>query len=74
MISEVDLQLRGPGDMMGTQQSGIMDLKIGNIVRDSDILNTARSEAFELIKKDVELILPENKAIKTTYEISRKSC
>ena len=71
-ISEADLQLRGPGDMMGTQQSGIMDLKIGNIVRDSDILNAARSEAFELVKKDVELALPENKSIRLTYEQAMK--
>ena len=50
----VDLHLRGPGDMMGTKQSGILDLKL-LILLDSKILHYARKEARELIEKDPKL-------------------
>src|SRR5690606_35222359 len=45
-IAEVDLKLRGPGDLMGTQQSGVLNLKIANLVKDKDILNHARHTAI----------------------------
>ena len=48
-IAEVDLRLRGPGDMMGTQQSGILELKIANIVKDKDILSLARHWAKKVL-------------------------
>lgn len=51
-IAEVDLQLRGPGDMHGTRQSGILDLKIADIIEDEKILAAARKEAFEIIDND----------------------
>jgi ATP-dependent DNA helicase RecG len=54
-IAETDLQLRGPGDLQGTQQSGIMDLKIADIVRDEKILKYARNLASEIISKDPAL-------------------
>ena len=55
-ISEADLQLRGPGDMEGTQQSGIaFDLKIANIAKDGQILQLARDIANEILDKDPEL-------------------
>jgi len=54
-IAEVDLKLRGPGDLMGTQQSGILNLKIADIVRDNDILMTARYHALKILKKDMSL-------------------
>ncbi len=54
-IAETDLQLRGPGNLMGTQQSGILSLKIADVVRDSDILKTARYYALELLKTDPRL-------------------
>ena len=54
-IAEVDLKLRGPGDLMGTQQSGIMDLHISDLVRDSDILKEARVEAEYIFENDPEL-------------------
>ena len=66
-IAEVDLKLRGPGDIMGTQQSGVLNLKIADIVRDNNIMSIARGYASELIKKDPSLSLPENKIIKYTY-------
>ena len=59
-ISEADLQLRGPGDMEGTQQSGIaFDLKIANIAKDGQILQLARDIANEILDKDPELSLTE---------------
>jgi len=66
-IAEVDLNLRGPGDLMGTQQSGILNLKIADIVKDSLILKTARDYAKKLLTEDPELKLEKNKMIRYTY-------
>lgn len=66
-ISEVDLKLRGPGDMMGTQQSGVLQFKIADILKDGDILKIARSYAWQVLKQDPSLNKPENLAIKTTF-------
>lgn len=54
-ISEVDLKLRGPGDIMGTQQSGLMDFNIADIVRDTEILSVAREEALYIHNNDPQL-------------------
>ncbi len=54
-IAEVDLKLRGPGDIMGTQQSGILDLKIADLVKDGPLLQLARKVAMELLDKDPDL-------------------
>ncbi len=54
-IAEEDLQIRGPGELFGTKQSGMPDLKIGNILRDGDLLSAARREAFALIEEDPTL-------------------
>ncbi len=59
-IAETDLQLRGPGDLQGTQQSGIMDLRIADIVKDEKILKFARSLASEIISNDPMLSKKEN--------------
>jgi len=73
-ISEVDLKLRGPGNLMGTQQSGVLNLKIADIIKDSQILKTARRIAIEILTNDPGLNIPENGVIKTTYqEISKSS-
>ncbi|WP_339624706.1 ATP-dependent DNA helicase RecG [uncultured Winogradskyella sp.] len=66
-IAEVDLKLRGPGDIMGTQQSGILNLKIADIVKDKDILQSARYHAKAVLKVDPRLILPEHSVILETY-------
>jgi len=72
-IAEVDLKLRGPGDMMGTQQSGILSLKIADVVKDKEILSIARATAFEVLRKDVSLSLPEHKNLQEAFlEISKK--
>ena len=66
-IAEVDLKLRGPGDIMGTQQSGVLNLKIADIVKDKDILAEARYYAKSVLKLDPSLVLPEHKEILNTY-------
>lgn len=66
-IAEADLKLRGPGDLMGTQQSGVLNLKIADIVADNDILKIARSYAWAVLKDDPKLIKPENEKIRYTY-------
>lgn len=63
-IAEVDMKLRGPGDIEGTQQSGVVDLKIASIVTDSKIMQTARHFALEILDKDPSLSLTEHKATK----------
>ena len=66
-IAEVDLKLRGPGDLMGTQQSGMLHLKIADIVKDNQILKTARYHAIQLLKEDPKLEKPENTSIRIAY-------
>lgn len=73
-IAEVDLKLRGPGNLMGTQQSGVLNLKIADIVKDAKLLKTARLFAIETLKADPSLLKTENKFIREAYlEISKKS-
>jgi ATP-dependent DNA helicase RecG len=66
-ISEVDLKLRGAGDMMGTKQSGVIDFKIADIMLDNKILHFARKEADLLLQYDAELEKAENINIARTY-------
>jgi ATP-dependent DNA helicase RecG len=66
-IAEVDLRLRGPGDIMGTQQSGVLNLKIADIIKDNDILLHARHYAKKILTKDPSLKNLENKTILNTY-------
>ncbi|ATA76572.1 ATP-dependent DNA helicase RecG [Capnocytophaga canimorsus] len=65
-IAEVDLKLRGPGDLMGTQQSGVLALKIADLVKDQTLLRAARAEAIQLLKSDPELKTPENRTVAYT--------
>ena len=62
-ISEVDMKLRGPGNIEGTQQSGLMEMKIANIVQDSKIVSFARAKALEILEVDPDLIDPKNQII-----------
>ena len=66
-IAEVDLKLRGPGNLMGTQQSGILNLRIADIVKDHAILKLARDASKYILKKDPNLSLLENKRINYVY-------
>jgi ATP-dependent DNA helicase RecG len=65
-IAEVDLKLRGPGDLMGTQQSGVLQLKIADIIKDNQWLKTARSDAQMVLRKDPQLINKENTMLRQT--------
>ena len=62
-ISEVDLRLRGPGDLDGTQQSGVLDFKIADLVHDGQLLQLARSTAQTILNEDEHLALPENQLL-----------
>ena len=63
-ISEVDMKLRGPGDIEGTQQSGIgFDLKIANLGKDGEILQLARNVATDILDNDPFLQNEENKLL-----------
>ncbi|TYB77318.1 ATP-dependent DNA helicase RecG [Bizionia saleffrena] len=66
-IAEVDLRLRGPGDIMGTQQSGVLNLRIADIVKDNDILQHARYHAKQILTKDPRLKSPDHTPILETY-------
>ena len=63
-IAEEDLEIRGPGEFFGTKQHGLPELKIANIIRDKEILEIAKTEAFDLIRRDRFLRLPENRLIR----------
>ncbi len=67
-IADVDLQLRGPGDLSGTQQSGIIDLQIADLAKDGEILKVARACAQEILDKDYLLELPQYSMIKEQIE------
>ena len=72
-IAEVDLKLRGPGDLMGKQQSGVLNLQIADLVRDKDILQIARHEAIKLLKADAPMEKPEHKKLREVFiEMSKK--
>jgi ATP-dependent DNA helicase RecG len=66
-IAEVDLRLRGPGDIMGTQQSGVLNLKIADVIKDKDILQSARFYAKQVLSSDPSLKQPEHKTILNAY-------
>ncbi len=63
-IAEEDLNIRGPGDFLGTRQHGLPDFRIANLLTDAAILQKAREEAFNIIKKDPVLTMPEHTALK----------
>ncbi|MBE9547111.1 MAG: ATP-dependent DNA helicase RecG [Proteobacteria bacterium] len=63
-IAEEDLAIRGPGEFMGTRQSGLPDFRVANILRDGRILNEARKEAFSVVENDPFLEKPEHVALK----------
>ena len=67
-ISEIDLQLRGPGDLSGTQQSGVLDLKLANLAKDQIILQEARNTIIAIFEEDPMLELPQNHLLKTYLE------
>ncbi len=67
-IADVDMRLRGPGDIVGTQQSGIVDLKIADLSRDQQILQLARDIVMAILKEDPNLALPKHQKMKQYME------
>jgi len=63
-IAEFDLEMRGPGEFMGTRQSGLPGFKMANLVRDMAILQEAREAAFEVLRKDAQLKLPDHQSLR----------
>lgn len=73
-IAEADLKLRGPGDIEGTQQSGIaFDLKLANLARDGMLIEQVRNIAKEIIAKDADLVQPENQLLARELRRLKKS-
>ncbi|NCP83393.1 MAG: ATP-dependent DNA helicase RecG [Bacteroidetes bacterium] len=67
-VAEVDLDLRGPGDLLGTKQSGLPDFKFADLVKDQDILELAKEYADELLETDKDLLFDEHSALKKVFE------
>jgi ATP-dependent DNA helicase RecG len=72
IIAEKDLDMRGPGDIEGTRQSGVLNFKLASIVQDRPLLEVARRFAEEIMEKDPELNSAENLKIRSYLEISQQ--
>jgi len=72
-VAEVDMEIRGPGNLLGTQQSGLLNLKIANIITDKEILESARNDVKVIVSNDQKLIKVENKLIKEEYNNKTKN-
>ncbi len=72
-LAEVDLKLRGPGDMLGTRQSGMLKFKLADIIYDTEILNNARNSAINILRDDPRLNNKENLPIRTEISSSSNS-
>jgi ATP-dependent DNA helicase RecG len=70
-IAEKDLELRGPGEIEGTRQSGTLDFKLASIVDDKPVLETARSEVEKILASDPELLQPENTPLKNHLSLRK---
>ncbi|MEY3711775.1 MAG: hypothetical protein RL104_558, partial [Bacteroidota bacterium] len=66
-IADVDLQLRGPGDLMGTRQSGVMEYKLANLVHDGPLVEWARRAAARIVDEDPQLERPEHAALRARF-------
>ena len=64
LIAEKDLDIRGPGELLGTRQSGLPEFKFGNIAKDFSIMEEARKDAFELVEEDEDLFDERNRGVK----------
>jgi len=67
-ISEVDLRLRGPGQLEGTAQSGVLDLKMADLAKDQHLLQIARDAATQILEKDPSLALPQHHTLQQYFE------
>ena len=71
-IAEADLQLRGPGNILGTEQSGLPPLKLGDLLLDADLMHAARSAAKDIFEADPALRKPENARFRNYITDSKK--
>ena len=67
-IAEVDLRVRGPGDFLGTRQSGLPDFRVANLIRDGRILEEARRAAQAWLEHDTDLTSAESKALRVVLK------
>jgi len=72
-IAEADLSLRGPGDLLGTQQSGVLDLLIADLGKDGELLQKAREKAIQILQDDPDLQKPAHANVKIQVASMRKS-
>jgi ATP-dependent DNA helicase RecG len=63
-LARMDMQLRGPGEILGKRQHGLPDIRIGDLESDQELLVQARDDAFETVRRDPELVNPENRPIR----------
>jgi ATP-dependent DNA helicase RecG len=68
IIAEKDLDMRGPGDIEGTRQSGVLNFKLASIVQDRSLLEVARSFAEDIMENDPELSSAENLRIRSYFQ------
>ena len=71
-IAEADLQIRGPGDIQGTQQSGVLDFKIANLATDGELIAKTNKIAAHILNKDASLENAENRLLKEQLEYIKK--
>jgi ATP-dependent DNA helicase RecG len=71
-IAEADLRMRGPGDMLGTAQSGLPPLQLGDLLKDQDLMRLARNAAFLLFERDPQLALPDHQRYRHALAETRK--
>jgi ATP-dependent DNA helicase RecG len=67
-IAEIDLQLRGPGNIEGTQQSGVLDLKLADLATDQQLLAEARKTVIQILEDDPELVSDDNRILRQYFE------
>lgn len=67
-IAEADLEIRGPGEFLGTRQAGGLPFRLANLVRDKEWLLKARDDAMEVMREDPELILPRHLSLRRYFE------
>lgn len=67
-VADVDLEIRGPGDLTGTQQSGMLNLKLANLVKDQNILSAARNDVMQILAQDARLLSPEHAVLRSALQ------
>lgn len=71
-IADIDLKLRGPGDLMGTQQSGVLNLKFADLSQDQELIRLVRQIATEIVEADPELRTPQYQVLRQTLDSQRQ--